>query len=265
MAMARQYGVPIWADYDDDLLNVMDDNPTYHNYSRAEVKESVKKCLQLADHVTVTTEDLRDLYLPYNGNITLAPNAVDPRFFKYREKKLFSNTVWWRGSDSHQKDLMSNSSGILEAYNASHEKMQWNFIGYRPWFLLPQMPKASYHPGRDFRLFYDYLCDHNPDVLHVPLHDHVFNHSKSYIAAMEGSLAGAVVVAPSFREWKQVPGLIHYTSPQDYGKALIEAINLTPSDKRDRREATAQWFLKERNLDKINEHRLEVIKKLAGK
>jgi O-antigen biosynthesis protein len=262
MAMAKQYKLPIYVDYDDDLLNVMDDNPTYHNYGRQEVKDSVRKCLQLADKCSVTTEELKQLYLPYCADITIIPNALDDRFITYREKTVMSNAVWWRGSDSHQRDLMSNRPGIIEAYRATQDKYSWNFIGYRPWFMLDHMPKAVFHPGRDFKLFYDVLCDANPDVMHVPLHDHPFNKSKSMIAAMEGSMAGACIVAPNWTEW-QIPGVAHYNSPEDYGKVLTEVINLPEAEKRSRREATAKWFLEHRTLDQMNELRMVIIESLV--
>lgn len=263
MSMCVQYGKKIWVDYDDDLLNVMTDNPTYHNYGRPQIKEAVKQCLQLADIVTVTTEDLKTLYTPYANDIRLIPNALDSRWLVAKEKLVETYKIAWRGSDSHVRDLMEHTDGIVSAYEKTKDSHKWQFYGYKPWWLNEKMSNAE-QVQQVGKHYFDCIGDQSPDILYVPLFDHIFNHSKSYIAAMEGSMAGAMIVGPSFKEWLQVPGILHYTTPEDFKLKLQQAIDMPFEEKMRRRELTLNWFKENRTIEQMNTRRLEVIKELVN-
>lgn len=261
MAQAVQYGKKLWIDYDDDLLNVMTDNPTFSNYGRQEIKDTVKNCLRLADVVTVTTEDLKKLYTPYAHDIRLVPNALDPRWITVKDKIIETYKIAWRGSDSHVRDLMEHAEGILSAYEKTKHTHKWQFYGYRNWLLADKMVTAEFPPYTG-KSYFDAIGDHSPDVLYVPLFDHIFNRSKSYIAALEGSAAGAMIVAPDFQEWRQVPGLLRYSSPEDFKLKLQQAIDMPFAEKVARRNETISWFQKNRSIEQMNAIRSEVVKDL---
>jgi hypothetical protein len=79
--LAKSCGQKVWIDYDDDLFTVPMDNPSYFNYSRPEIKEAVKACIQLADKVTVSTKAL----LRLRQDAVLIPNSINLNYFPFTE------------------------------------------------------------------------------------------------------------------------------------------------------------------------------------
>ena len=53
--MAQDLGIPVWIDWDDNILQIPPDNPAYKHYKSKTTVESMKKCLEIADIVTVST------------------------------------------------------------------------------------------------------------------------------------------------------------------------------------------------------------------
>jgi hypothetical protein len=53
----------------------------------------------------------------------------------------------------------------------------------------------------------------------VPLANNGFNRSKSNLAWLEATAAGAVVLAPALEEWQR-PGIVNYKDASDFGNKL---------------------------------------------
>ncbi len=62
-----------------------------------------------------------------------------------------------------------------------------------------------------------------PAIMIVPLVDNDFNRAKSNIAWLEGCFAGAAVIAPDFPEFQR-PGVLNYSSPEQFGDVLGNAM-----------------------------------------
>lgn len=95
---AKNMGVKIITDYDDMLLSVNIYNPTHLLYKNH--KESLLECLKQSDEIWVSTNAIRESYLPYNKNIHIIPNALNDYLFPIGKKKSFnmdSQKVFWRG------------------------------------------------------------------------------------------------------------------------------------------------------------------------
>ena len=181
-------GIKLWLDYDDNLLDVPEDNPAYTRYMQQNVKDNITTMLKLADVVSVTTNALKVAYQKHNPNIKVIPNAFnDGLFMRDSQKDLPKRKpiVAWRGSDTHQKDLMAYSS----VNNSVDEFPEWKFlfIGYNAWFL-PKKDNRLFAPATDIIWYHYSLYDIAPSVMQVPLYDNPFNRAKSSIAAIEGVL-----------------------------------------------------------------------------
>lgn len=225
MQMAQQVGCKVWVDYDDYLFGVPTDNPTCGQYGRKDITESVEKCLRSADVVTVSTEKLKELYLPYNSNILVAPNALDFRLKVVRDREVDKRRkiICWRGSSTHQRDLFTYARSIVEASrDPKHADWQWHFIGYNPWFITDSMPhESTFLTGTDLTRpmgpieYLNHFCMLRPSALIVPLADSQFNRCKSNIAWIEATLAGAVCIAPDWPEWNK-PGVLTYKNEAEF-------------------------------------------------
>lgn len=263
--MARNLGIPVISEIDDDLLHVPSDNPTYFNYAHPTHQTGVRQCHILADLLFVSTDHLHKLYGPFANKIVTALNAYDSRFFSFRNKERKVKKVVYRGSDSHVRDLLTFKKEILEVYN-EYKDWKWEFLGYRPWFLADLMTeRTNFHGGYEFVQYFKMLPDMNADIIIVPLDDNIFNRSKSNIAALEGAVMGAVPLAPDWEEWRRVPGAVLYKDPTDFKKKLVEMMRMSEQEIVERQQKVRHYFENECSLDKINEVRYKHIMELYNK
>jgi len=254
-AQIKRMGIKLWLDYDDNLLVVPLDNPAYFAYADSNVKGAIVKSLALADVVSVTTEDLRESYLQYNKNIMVIPNAFNDTLIK-REKKKREKIVLWRGTNTHQRDIMTYQDAINKV---SHHWGDYRFIyvGYVPWFL--DMGKnTSVAAGVDTMLFLEQIQVLAPSIMQVPLHDSLFNRCKSNIAAIEGAFAGAACLVP---EWWDMDGAIKYKDNKSYYEGL-NALLKGEVDVEKSNERIWQYICDTLLLSKVNEKRVELIENL---
>ena len=61
-----------------------------------------------ADIITVTTQELAEVYNKFNKNVVILPNYIQPDVMPVVKEKKKNNdeiVIGWMGSDSHAKDL----------------------------------------------------------------------------------------------------------------------------------------------------------------
>lgn len=222
--MAVEMKRPLWVDYDDYLLEVPADNPTHDTYSDPEGQANMKAILGMASVVTVSTAGLARKLALFNQNIHVVPNALDDELFQRGKFTPRNRLVVWRGSQTHQRDVAFYSDAILSVAQKQKD-FTWHFQGWNPWFLTEAMPKGSCTVGAGLPMmaYMELMRKLSPAVLIVPLADNEFNRCKSNIAWIEGTYAGATILAPDWEEW-QKPGVVTYRDPKDFELALNDLL-----------------------------------------
>lgn len=263
----KEWGLPLWIDYDDDLLAITPDNPVYPIYANNEVRQAILAILPLADVVTVSTETIKARYDHLNSNIRVVPNAFDERLIAYRDPlpdRLPNNpTVLWRGSHTHQKDLATFSSEILRVAEAN-PKARWYFQGYNPYFITDLMPEHTRLCNGNIPIEAYFRLIHNsirPAISMVPLWSSPFNHAKSNIAVLESAFAGAASLVPNWSGWK-LPGTMLYSNPYEFATLLADAIH-RPDEMKQRAQETWDYVSKNLLLKHVNEMRFEILDSLV--
>lgn len=239
--MAKANGKKVWVDYDDDLFSVPRSNRAHKIYSKVQNQNNIAHILAKADVVTVSTMALKQKFAEileamgkamgkeeanFNASkIHVVPNAYDEKFCFYRKgpAKPFQNKlITWRGSDTHDKDLMLYTEAMKKAF-ANHLDWTFNFIGNAFWHTIEELDSIpniketnvveveSIDPAE----FWKFLWKTAPALITVPLWDCPFNRAKSNIAWIEGIHAGAPCLAPDWEEWQR-PGIINYKDPHDF-------------------------------------------------
>lgn len=227
--LAKKYGLKLVVDYDDDLFNIPIHNPAYlgmHN----EEKDAMRDVISIADLVTVSTDALKEEIKSQtmHENVEVVPNAINDSIFGISTQQNFNKVVIWRGSNTHAKDLYSVKDGLNKIIK---ERQDWKFVFmyYYPFFV-EKMDNVIYtdwvYP------FYNYMGQLKasfPGIIIHPLENNKFNNSKSNIAWIEATHAGAACVAPDLPEWKK-PGVENYEceNGQDFYlkiRDLIEKID----------------------------------------
>ncbi len=262
MQAFKRHNLPVWIDYDDLLSDIGRDNPAKNGYKDKEI-QMIGELIHLADYVSVSTSDLKENYERRYGvtdlnKIIVIPNAwcfeLFPKPPVFRDNK----NIMQRGSTTHQKDLMEFSGPIIEVMN-NNKDWGLDFIGYDPFFITEKLSNSSYTEGVPIDLYINMLGDFDYSVCIVPLHDSPFNRSKSNIAWQESTYAGAVCLGPDFPEWQR-PGIINYTSVEDFGVKLQKII----AGEYDLKALhTQSWnYIKDNlSLSEVNKLRYQILKR----
>lgn len=266
--MAKMHRRPLWVDYDDNLFEVPRGNPFGKNYQAPDVHANIVEILRIADFVTVTTPALGRVLAPFAKTVIVVPNAYDddvlgpvPMDFLPREK-----LVVWRGSQSHNGDLMHYAKDICDGFAALPPDWHFEFFGEPFWGIVEQMrqmlgpavfnERVTVTPPTHPVNYMLQLRLKRPAVVIVPLEDVPFNRAKSNVAWIEATQAGAVTVAPGWWEEWNVPGVLPYGGEFSLKWAIETAIHETLP-------ATAPNFLADlRTLSIVNDLRRAVLQRL---
>lgn len=248
MKLAKQMGLKIIVDHDDDCLHVPIMNPMWHFYQ--DCKKIVMECLVLADEVWVSTTALKKAYSLLNKNIHIIPNALNNYLFPVEKKKPFNTNTkkaFWRGGGSHEADVYEVADKLIKVIN-KQRKWKFQFIGCR--FVYMELKCGdNYQPVSQMPLmqYMNYIVDKNPNMVFHPLQDNLFNKSKSNIALIEAVYSGAAfcgnINLPEFK----LPGVLSIDYLAENLSENLETAHL------------ASWHYIKENLllSKINELRVE--------
>lgn len=258
LTSAKQCGIPTWVDHDDDFTSIPKDNPAFDFFSDDEIQSNFKKCLELASFVTVTTEALQKTLKQWNDNVLIIPNAHDDYLLgpcAPEEKR--SNTIVWRGSNTHQNDLLHFKDEII-ALGEKFPDFEWHFLGYDPFFITSKI-RHKFHKARPVIDYFALIKHLRPAVLMCPLVDVPFNHAKSNIAWLEATFAGAVTVGPSFDHWQR-PGVFNYTNPESFYDKVQSAIASLTGEVTQETAIGAAYIRKNLSLSVTNQARAALVR-----
>lgn len=245
--MSRDCGKPVWLDFDDDLFKVPLSNKSFRSYNNIETHNNMTHMICKADVITVSTQELKqsiggilwniaktkadDPEFKLNQNkVIVAPNGYDADLFShYRTgpfKKVQNKLITWRGSDTHDKDLMCFTPQIKSAFS-KHLDWRLNLVGSPFWYTVECLDNIEGLQPNNIILsdpmdpiqYFKFLWMTSPSLVFVPLWDCKFNRAKSNIAWIEGAHAGAVTLAPDWEEW-QKPGVVTYKDTADFENKL---------------------------------------------
>lgn len=256
--LAKDMNIRVITDYDDDLLNVPSHNNTAITY--AEQKKNTKMCLHLSDEVWVTTPALKESYKPFNRNIHVIPNAHNNFCFPVKDKRPFTkgrNLAIYRGGASHADDVNQNVNDLVETIN---ENLHWRFMfmgaEYKMIFDRTSDKNTYYVQPQTIIQFYKYLHEENPNLVFFPLLNNKFNQSKSNIALIEATYAGACFMGN--KKCKE----FDHPFVTDISEGMKEPFRDLTDDLSDimqqqYNEMAWQWILNERLLSNVNQIRIE--------
>lgn len=192
MEMARDAGVPIISDFDDNVLDLPVGHSIWRIYARK--KSYVEACIAMSAQLWVSTPALKEQFK--HPNTVIIPNAVFESDLP-NEPCKHEGVVAWRGSEMHREDLEYGFRGEYERMLSKIKKFLW--IGYMPTWATFQNPnsKALVHYETTWietNQWFNYLRHQKIQAITKPLLPCAFNDSKSNISWLEATVSGAVCV-----------------------------------------------------------------------
>lgn len=259
--MARNLQVPVWVDYDDDLWNVPSSNPAIAIYGQERTKQALNEIVAKATVITVSTELLKlEIEKKTKTPVYVIPNAFNNYLFETIAAFKLSPTIMWRGSASHQADLLKFQGPIEDIAKKCPNRI-FNFLGFNPWFITEGNAHQFLHyPPSDIFQYHRTIQFIRPNINIVTLTDNIFNACKSNISWIEGTFAGAVTLAPDLPEWRK-PGIVTYKNVEEFGTRLYQ---LTQSLELETfRNDSKNYIFAELRLSKVNLLRKYVIDRIT--
>lgn len=261
--LCKKLKVKVWVDYDDHLFSIPKSNPAHAVYDNDRTKKALKEIMNESDVISVSTKKLGvelAKTIEKEKKIHVIPNAFNDYLLK--EKPVFRphNVVMWRGTASHQGDLLSFSPHIIDA-SRKNEKWLFNFMGYNPYFIVDELGKQGMHTQAiEILKYHEVIRKTYPNLCIVTLMDTTFNRCKSNIAWIEATYAGAVTLAPQWEEWER-PGVLTYEGQNDFGKLLN---NVLKNDYGLQQHHKSSWSYIENHLrlSSINHLRINLLKEV---
>jgi glycosyltransferase involved in cell wall biosynthesis len=264
--LAKDCGKPLWVDMDDCLLEVPRHNEAWEVFrDRTQI---IEESMILADIVTTATPNLAEKYRKYNKNIVVVPNGLDERLLQGYDpicKKVDINTIYWRGSKGHIKDLVEVADDIVAVAKA-HPEIKWQFHGYFPWFIAERLQAEKRHVDHiktvDVIEFFPFLKKTTKHALGiVPLEASTWNRQKSNISWLENTLAGAQTFVPNLAEFQQ-PGVKTYT-PGKFKEELLALLDSrTDKTRQDSVQQSLEAIHSNWTLSHVNKKRIEIVHRL---
>jgi hypothetical protein len=148
--------------------------------------------------VTFSTKELKDAMGLGRKSEFVCQNAVDESFTGLPVKDLQpKNSILWRGSHSHERDLFLNREPVIE-FSKSHPEICVKFFGLCPSWA-PDLPNWEHIPFTDgVHRFFNILRFSNPFFMFFPLEDTHFNRCKSAIVKIDAALAQTPLLSESW-------------------------------------------------------------------
>jgi len=261
MEKIKSYGIKIWSDYDDDVFNVCNDNPSYMHYNTPKIQQSIRHCMNLSDIITVSTENLKQKFLPYNDNIIVLENGFNDFNLNLNKPIGKNKIIHWRGSTTHRRDILSITNAMV-AISQEYKDWYFSFIGNSLEFITDKLINVKYIEEMPVSSYFEFLLQVSLPIQICPLCFNTFNESKSNISWIEGNYIGAVCLAPKMNEWIK-PGILNYTDEESFFyqlRQLIEFPNFREQLFKESREYIKENLL----LSYINKKRLKIINQLMG-
>ena len=215
---AKKMGKKILFDMDDLLHHLPDSNPAQGHFEQ--VKETITEALKYCDLLFVSTPPLFNYYANYidQEKIVLARNAWTPEDHPLQpvEKQHDPARMLWRGSVTHMADLHTVKPVLR--LTLKDDAFAVVFVGLEKWLMfdLPE-GKAQHVKWQTLFNYFKLMRESQPDYGFFPLVKDEFNLCKSNIFAIECLWAGALPIVPAgFPEWDMIPGLLRYSSNQEF-------------------------------------------------
>jgi glycosyltransferase involved in cell wall biosynthesis len=180
---------------DDDMLQV-DPSGLPHLYDE-KMRGTIRRCIRLADMVTVSTPYLAEQVEQYNDNVVVLQNHINGELISESErwqKELPEDrplTVGWQGGTSHLMDMVTVADPLRRVLE-DNPAVQMHFAGFD---YSPLVKRTCRWSTWQQDVWDHYKGTSHFDIAIAPLADHPFNRSKSHLKALEAAAMGIPIVA----------------------------------------------------------------------
>ncbi|MBP2167131.1 GT2 family glycosyltransferase/glycosyltransferase involved in cell wall biosynthesis [Erwinia toletana] len=234
-------------EYDDYLPN-LPLKSAFRKQVPKDVVSRLRRSIEQADWLVVSTEPLAESYAPFHHDIRVAKNRLDVELWgslTSARRQGKKPRVGWAGGSSHTGDLEILLPFIKELEN----DVDWVFMGMKP-----QGIKCEYHIGVPFDYYPEKLSTLNLDLALVPLEINQFNECKSNLRLLELGALGVPVICTDIEPYRcNLPVTCVSNRYKDWMKAIREHLSDMDALARNgdvlRDAVHKDWMLRDHGID----------------
>jgi len=253
MKEAKARGKLVICESDDNYLDIPEKNPGYAAYK--DQREVIEEIFRTADGHTVTTQGLKDAYLPYNKNIQVIPNSYDIELYdstpeapslrvftgkgrpttweNFQEQRKGKKFVCWAGSPTHEDDVAMMIKPLKKLIE--REDVVVGMVCYIHAMMIKHLPedKLFLFSLVPVMYWFNLLQAMKPDVWLGPVVHNKFNAGKSNVKKLEAAMMGSVFVGSDFDTYNQdgFQSVLVENTEYEWWRGLRQAVNMEPEEK----------------------------------
>jgi len=206
----------------DDLMFELPKSNPFFSTVYQDMKKRLRRCLDCADRLVVTTEPLAQALKGWIGDIQVIPNYLDAAVWTGLSSKRGASRkprVGWAGATQHEGDLR-----LLEAVvKETADDVEWVFLGMCPSLIRPFV--REFHAGVPLELYPAKLASLNLDLAVAPLEYNRFNEAKSNLRILEYGILALPVIATDIEPYRNGPVTLVKNNPRAWIKAIYDHVN----------------------------------------
>jgi hypothetical protein len=270
LRLAALMGVPAVIDLDDNLLELRPVNPVYSD--RHAIASHVDEALELATAITVSTEEVANVYRPLcQRHIEVIPPSIPEALldrWKGKRTDRYRKVFYWRGGGAQIENLLHYRDDLrLVIDSVVAEDTLWIFAGVQPW----PIQNAVRHPERILHLpWKDSIPEaflqevmYQPDAHLVLLQNNSFDNCRSETAYLEATMSSAYTIAPSWTSTWELPGTAHYGyADGSLHYILMEALVRSSSEEQYLQAKALEFVRKERISEGVGARLVNLLRRV---
>ncbi|TLM99096.1 glycosyltransferase family 4 protein, partial [bacterium] len=145
---ARQAGVPLVLDLDDDILALPPNHPDRLSTGFANGLIALLCAIMEVDAITVTSPILKEVLEPYNPNIFVLPNYLDADIWTFRQPAQANAQdvvrILFMGTPTHKPDLEMIADALVKVVQRHGQRVNFIFFGIAPPSKIARIGKTRY-------------------------------------------------------------------------------------------------------------------------
>ena len=203
-AMRDHADAPYVFEIDDNIYDVSEASSSYkYWYPGSPLIEIAEMFMKDANAITVTTQELADVYSRHNKNVYILPNYQDPDVWKVDKPEHHPDRliIGWAGSDTHYDDLKMIWKPIKK-FLRNYPNAIFKVIGANCDFLQDHQQVRIITDWVHVSEYPQTLADFNFDIGLTPIVNRPFNLSKSNIKWQEYSMLEVPTIASNVGPYK---------------------------------------------------------------
>jgi GT2 family glycosyltransferase/glycosyltransferase involved in cell wall biosynthesis len=206
----------------DDLMFALPSKNPYSKTVYKDIKKRIRRCIEMADRVVVTTEPLADALREFSAEIEVVPNYLPRSVWSHllsRRRQGQRPRVGWAGAQQHGGDLEL----LYEVVESTADEVDWVFFGMCPDPLRRYVREV--HRAVAFAEYPARLAGLDLDLAVAPLERNRFNEAKSNLRVLEYGVLGWPVIASDIEPYQSAPVCRVANTPGAWIRAIREHVS----------------------------------------